>query len=83
MNMVKIYSVKDLKAETFAQPWFQRNDALAMRAFGQIVENPETDWHKWHEDYSLYSIGEFNTETAEIIPHTPNQIANASDYISK
>ena len=39
---VKVYSVRDEKANSFGQPFFAVNDNIARRMFSDLVEDPKS-----------------------------------------
>lgn len=66
---MKMFTVKDIKGDIYMQPFFVRTTALAIREIEQATNNPESIFNKYPEDYSLYEIGEFDQETAEVNLH--------------
>lgn len=79
----KIYAVKDIVADEFQPPFFVKNDAVAIKEFGKACDNKETLWHQFPNDYSLYALGEFDTETGSINSSSLKQLANASQFVNK
>jgi hypothetical protein len=73
--MLKIVvSVKDTIAEVFHDPHTEINSATAIRAFSaSIKESPHKD------DYSLYQIGTFDTQTGVLTPNEPLRIHSGHD----
>ena len=70
-----IYSIQDVLVG-FQSPTIMNNDAFALRAFSESfsdVNNPA--------DYCLWKIGEFDTDTGELIPSVPSVIARATDFV--
>lgn len=74
---MKIYTTYDNAAKTFGQPWFAPNDVSATRAFKMEVNraNDHNVIYKHPEDFSLHRVGDFNEQTAEIVPQEPELIA--------
>jgi len=62
------YSVKDLKAEAFAPPFFLINNQVAMRGFNAALRDPQNQMSQWPADYALYRIGEFADDTGGLSP---------------
>lgn len=62
----KIFSVYDSKVEAYLQPFFSPSNGAALRAFTDIVNDPNSQFSKHPEDYTLFVIGEYNDETAKI-----------------
>lgn len=67
----KIYSIFDEKAEIFSTPFFQQNDAMAIRSFQDLANDPNSTVHKHPEDYKLYEIGHFEDLSGLIVPIDP------------
>lgn len=62
------YSVFDNKANAFIPPFFLHNDSVAVRAFGNSVNDPEHQFFKNSGDYNLFRIGEFEDSTGVFTP---------------
>lgn len=62
-----IYCVRDKKT-TFMTPNVDYNDMSAIRNFEHAIRNTESLFYSHAEDYELYKLGEFDSETGEIIP---------------
>lgn len=67
-----IYTVFDSKAKTYMQPFFVLNDSVAKRAMVNLLRDPEHQFSKNPEDYSLYHIGEYDDAAAAI--YVPQEI---------
>lgn len=66
MLVQNIYSVFDLKGETFSQPYFAVTDGVAMRLFGDACLDPETPLGRHPEDFSLYRVGVWNCDNGVV-----------------
>jgi len=62
----RLYSVYDLKAKAFLQPFFSVLDGTAIRAFSTAVNDPSTMLNKHPEDYILFYVGEFDDESGAL-----------------
>lgn len=68
---LKLYSILDAKVGAFDSPFTDVRDESAIRRFTDAVNdgsNPNNQWFRHPEDFALYLVGEFITDTAEIIP---------------
>lgn len=67
-NMIcqNVYSVFDLKGETFSQPFFCVTDAAAKRLFGDACLDRETPVGRHPEDYALYRVGIWNADVGAL-----------------
>lgn len=60
-----VTAIYDHKAKAYLTPFFTANQATAIRAFGDAVNNPESLFNRHAEDYTLFYLGEFDQETAK------------------
>lgn len=81
MTELQAYAIKDIKSGLFSNnPFFLQSNGLAIRSFATACEDEKTDFNKYPEDFSLYHIGTYDSQTAELNKTTPSQIANASEF---
>lgn len=78
-----IYSVLDAAAGAYGVPWFAPTDAHAMRSFQDLCLDPETVPGRHPADFSLYRIGSFNLETAELRPADLSVLANGAAVVTE
>ena len=62
-----MYSVYDVKAGVYTQPFFDLADGSAERQFKNTVGNAEHPFGRNPEDYSLCRIGGFDDANAKVI----------------
>jgi hypothetical protein len=62
----KIYCLYDSKAEAFLQPMFIPNLGLCLRSLQNALDKPDSHIAKYVDDYSLFELGEWDDNTAEI-----------------
>lgn len=58
----------DLATESFGQPFTVNHTGQAVRSFTDEVNNPDSQVGRHHEDYELWQLGFFDTDTGEISP---------------
>lgn len=58
-----IYTVYDTLAESHATPFFAVNDDVARRSFVDLVADPRTTVAQHPDDFILFSVGSFDSET--------------------
>jgi len=63
-----IFSVYDSKAETYGTPMFFPAKGQATRAFEDQANNPESVICNHPGDFTLFCIGEFNSDDGSIVP---------------
>lgn len=67
MNL-NIYTIFDQASETYMRPFFSHADGQAKRSFSDVANDPDHEIGKHPKDYSLWHIGIFDDNKAEIIP---------------
>nr|QJB20848.1 MAG: nonstructural protein [Microvirus sp.] len=76
---MKMFSIRDTKAEGFNKPFFETTFGLAERAFKDAASDPQNQLSKHAKDFSLYYLGEFDPRSGEFTPcDKPNFVCNAS-----
>lgn len=66
-----LVSVLDLKAQYFSSPMTAKTDAEAVRLFTDAINQHDTSLHQHPEDYTLYKVAFFDTDTGEVTPVNP------------
>lgn len=62
----KVFSVFDQKAGAYLRPFVADTAGLAERSFLQACRDPEHEFAKHSEDFTLVELGEFNPLTGEL-----------------
>lgn len=75
---LRVYSVFDSKAAYYGTPFFSSTDGMAVRSFGDAVNDRMTTLFKHPEDFTLYRIGEFDDQLGRVLPTTPEPIVTAA-----
>lgn len=83
MILLMIFTVLDMTAERFHEPFFALNEAVALRSFGNAVNSPDSAIHAHPEDYALYCVGTWNGETGEVVSEEPRKVASATSLITQ
>lgn len=61
MATLGLFAVHDVKAAQYLPPFASMNEGTAQRQFASAVMNEGHDFNVHAADYSLWSIGEFDT----------------------
>lgn len=77
---MKLYSIYDEKALCYGNPTPFATDGLALRAFSELVTNPDSNVNKYPGDFKIYFIGTFDDLTGALEPSVPVYLANGSQY---
>ncbi len=67
------YAVYDNKAERYYSPMLFRSDLEALRVFNDCIEDPNHQFGKNPEDYSIWKIALWDEETGEIDKQKPTK----------
>ena len=77
---MKVFTIRDNKAEYYYPPQFYRNAAEATRACENAVnQQADTLFAKNAEDFSLFQIADWNETTAKIEIEDKKHIADLID----
>lgn len=78
-----VYCVRDVKAG-FQTPAIQANDQVAVRGFISAVMNSDSVLFTHAQDFSLYRLGTFDSDTGALVPEpVPVHLADAVDGLRK
>lgn len=76
----RIFSIIDLKADAYLQPFFMPTDKLAIRTFQDCVNDPKHNFGQHPEDYILFNIGIFDQVKGTITPEAqPKTLVSGID----
>lgn len=82
MNL-NIYTIKDAKAGTHAQPFFSVNHTTAIRSFHVSVKDSSNPLSAYPEDFSLWHLGTYNDITGKLVGNDPEFVANSVQTIEE
>ena len=84
MQRYNIYSIYDVKAQTYGSPFTCINDALASRIVAQLVQfSGNADYQRYPEDFSVFCIGSFVDDSALVTSDTPRLVFSLSSVIAQ
>lgn len=61
---IKVFTVHDIKAGAYMQPFHMQTVPLAIRAFAELSNDKNHQFGRYPEDYQLFEIGEYDDATA-------------------
>lgn len=76
-----LYAIYDNKATVYGTPFFQMNDLTALRTFGDLVNDTQSNVNKHPEDYSICKLAEYDDNEGKIKPLIVQTLARATDYL--
>lgn len=79
---MKLYvvAIRDAAMDEFMNPWTVPAVGMAVRGFGDEVAKEGTPLFAHPEDYELFLIGEFDSQTGALSMQNPQSLARAKDY---
>ena len=76
MNL-SIFMIYDSKAEAYLQPFFSQSQGTALRSFIDLANDPQHEFCKHAEDYTLFFCGTFDPLTGHFDLTVPKALGNA------
>lgn len=81
MAQYELFSIYDMKAKAYENPFVCVNSDLAVRLFVDLLRTPgESTWSRYPMDFCLYHIGTFDTSSAVLVSTTPVLIATGAQF---
>lgn len=79
----EIFAVYDSKAEAYTPPFFQHQEAMALRTFTDCCNDKEHTFGKHPEDYTLFNLGKYDDSNGTIIQDKIISVANGLTIIGQ
>jgi len=64
---LKLFSVRDHKAEMFQRPFVAESRGVAQRALYDVVNGKDHEFARHPGDFELFELGEFDQEGGELV----------------
>lgn len=64
--ILRVYAVRDLKAQAFLSPFFCPTIGVALRSFAEVANDTKTSIGKYPSDYELFELGLYDDNTGRI-----------------
>lgn len=78
----RLYSIRDRKSG-YLPPVVDVNDETAKRNFAFAIQRGDSMYLAFPDDYDLYFVGTYETESGEITPCNPLFVASARSFLLK
>lgn len=77
--VLKMFCIRDAKADIFHRPFFSSTHGEAERQFVQVVNDDKSTIFKFPEDFDLYYLGEYDDNSGKIKSlDTPQHVQKAA-----
>lgn len=79
--ILQIFCVRDRATDQYGNPMFLVSSGQAIRSFSDEINraDAQNQLNTHPEDFDLYHLGQFNTDSGVFDTHTPRQIAVGKD----
>jgi len=79
---LKVFTVFDIKAEAYLQPFFMTATGSAIRAFTELVNDKGHNFGKHPSDFTLFQLAEFDDATGEFFPlKVPVPLGTGNEFL--
>lgn len=79
-----LFCVYDLAAGMYLDPFVAPSIEFAIRSFREAANDPDHQFSRFPEDYTLFHIGEFDGETGIINPNVfPASLGVAVTFVNR
>jgi len=79
--MLKVFAVYDSAVKQYLRPFNMTTTAEAVRGWIDVVNKPDTDFHKHPADYTLFQIAEYDESTGRFMNlEAPEVLGTALKY---
>ncbi len=79
----RIFVIKDHKAQIWKQPFYSQTVTEAERAFIDVLNDQDSTIAKYPKDFSLYTLGTFDTLNGTFETTDPVLICDALDHVKQ
>lgn len=78
---VKIFAIYDSKAEAYLPPFFMKSKGEALRALASHVNDPQHNFSKYAEDFTIFEIGSWDDSNSKFDLHnTPHSLGLLQEF---
>lgn len=82
--LLKVFSVRDMKAEAFLQPFFSPTTGSAIRAFEDACNKQDSPFYIHPSDFVLYEIGSYDDSDGRLTSISPVKlVVCATDFVAQ
>jgi len=78
-----LYSVRDAATETYNNIFVAPTNGAAIRQFGDLAQDEQTNVSRHPDDFILYRVGSWDDDNGTIEPEELIKLAIARDYHGK
>lgn len=80
--LFNVFAIYDTAVQTWRPPLYARSKGEILRSFVDAVNNPQTEFAKHPEDYTLFELGTWDDDKCKFdLLKTPVSIGKAIEYL--
>ena len=79
--MLKLYTVRDVQADSFGKIFAFNSEAEAKRTLLQACLDTQTSLGQFPDDYVLYEIGQYEEHTGVITAQDPTRVITGTEIL--
>jgi hypothetical protein len=84
MTKQQMFTIYDEKAKAYITPFFQPNEAVAVRSFRTMVNDKTHQFGQHPSDYTLFVIGDFDIATGEFDKfEAKRSVGNGTEFVNR
>lgn len=77
---LNVFAIHDVKVNATLPIWTARTIGEARRNFEHACTDPKNQFYQYPEDFTLLHVGEYDDESAVLIPGSKNIVATAAEF---
>lgn len=74
---LKVFAIRDTKAEVYNTPFYQQSHGEAERNFQTLVNDNKSTVSQYPEDFDLYFLGEYDDNLGTFFTEPPKHVIKA------
>ena len=78
--ILQVFTVYDSKVEAYFSPFFCKTRGEAIRSFTDAISDPQHQFAKHLEDYTLFHIGSYDDAKGELKPEIHSSMGKAIEF---
>lgn len=82
-NRLEAYTIYDTKAESYERPFYIPTEAMAVREFAAMANDPQHYVGRNPEDFHLFHCGNFDTQTGGLEGFACQHITSAQNLVRR
>lgn len=78
---MQMFAIFDKASASFSRPFFELTKGLAIRTFTDAVNDANSPFGKYPQDFTLFYLGVFDDQSGELVGSSPDRVILASEVV--